>query len=78
MLVTSLLLHNISKGRVQVGVKSWYSQAFEKPGQAPATWSLSLSFVSPNPVTVPANQPNLVASIPPHPLSDTQQSATAH
>ena len=32
--------------------KSWYSQAFEKSGQAWATWSPNLSFVSPNPVTI--------------------------
>ena len=30
----------------------WYSQAFEKPGQAQATWPPNLSFVSPNPVTI--------------------------
>ena len=41
--------------------KSWYSQAFEKPGQGQATWPPYLSFVSPNPVTISVltNQPNL-------------------
>ena len=34
------------------GQKSWYSQAFEKPGQARATRPPNLSFVSPNPVTI--------------------------
>ena len=32
--------------------KSGHSQAFEKPGQAQATWPANLSFVSPNPVTI--------------------------
>ena len=34
--------------------KSWYSQAFEKPGQAQATWPLNLS-LSPNPITIQHN-----------------------